>query len=102
MYNHSFVFDNQKHIGYGAIVNISTYFIDSNDKKIRKVPFCKVKLFDQKNNAFLKYGFSSADGTLSFNNLDLKNNSFFIVAHDPAGKHNAVAVDNIGGKNVDN
>lgn len=88
------------YVGTGNIHGKTMSHDESEKDKI--TPFCNIKLFNQKTNMIVLNTFSDENGKYSFRGIDLIQNIFFIVSHDPNRKFNGAIADHIGGENVDN
>lgn len=95
-----------KNIGnvtYNGRGNISGKLQAFVNNILMPIPKTEVFLFNQKNSSYIdNIIYSDKDGHYKINNIDLKNNTFFIIVHDKNKKFNGIIADNIGGAdNVD-
>lgn len=84
--------------GKDDIFGVTEFKQDNNKEPVGN---CLVSLFHQKKNLLVHSLTSNENGEYLFKDIDLKNNTFFIVAHHPTKSFNGVIADNIGGENVD-
>lgn len=61
------------------------------------VPHCQVYLYNQHDGHYIRSTFSDKDGKYAFKNLNMKDFTFFVIAHHPTAEANGVIADNIGG-----
>lgn len=92
--DHGVFFTSSKHVGRNKI-SANTMFTDKMSVIPR--PFTLVKLFDHKNNQIISSMYSDAFSSVIFEDLNVKEGNFFVIAHDPEKKFNGVIADNIGG-----
>lgn len=90
--------DSSLHLGKDSLdINV---FTKDKSHNIRKNGALSI-LFDQKTYELVCAKSSDKNGNVSFTNIDIKNNLFFVISHDYKKEFNGVIADNIGGQNVD-
>lgn len=57
----------------------------------------KADIYNQSNKSFIGSFICDEQGNFVINDINVKNNTFFIIAHHPENKFNGVIADNIGG-----